>query len=77
LESEPASGAQFVDRGWHSDWAKHLRLADGSQFGFDAHAVWMTEAEARHLRETETRGPQDEGKEPPWVNGIPPLLPPK
>jgi hypothetical protein len=74
LETEPARGAQFIEWGFYK-YAKHLKLADGRWFGFEAHGIWMTQDEAAYeLRRARTGVPDDDS--PPWVNGIPPLFPP-
>ena len=71
LETEAATGAQFINWGFY-EYAKHLKLSDGSNFGFEAHGIWMTEAEMKCIL-----GRRREETPPPWVNGIPPMLPPK
>jgi hypothetical protein len=75
LETEPALGSQFIEWGFY-EYAKHLRLADGREFGFEAHGIWMTREEVEYkLRRV--RGTLGKDEQPPWVNGIPPRLPPK
>lgn len=75
LETEPELGSRFIEWGFY-EYAKHLELANGGQFGFEAHGIWMTqeEMEYQHRR---LRGMVAEDEEPPWVNGLAPLLPPK
>lgn len=68
-ETDPASGKQFVDWGFYT-YAEHLRLRDGTRFAFEAHGIWLTEAEAAYLCSNAQQGPA------PWVNGIKPRLPP-
>jgi hypothetical protein len=75
LETEPAPGWQFVEWGFYK-YAEHLRLTTGERFGFEAHGIWMTEGEAAYLRRR-VLSESSKGESPPWVNGIPPRLPPK
>lgn len=75
LETEPALGSQFIEWGFY-EYAKHLRLADGREFGFEAHGIWMTREEVE-CKIRRVRGTLGKDEQPPWVNGIPPLLPPK
>ena len=68
-ETEPASGKQFVDWGFYA-YAEHLRLTDGTGFRFEAHGIWLTDAEVAYISGSNPRGPA------PWVNGIEPRFPP-
>lgn len=52
------------------DIADTVKLTNGKRFYVEAHNVWFTEEEAMALDE------DDEG-DIPWLNGIPPQLPPK
>jgi hypothetical protein len=68
-ETIPASGKQFVDWGFYT-YAEHLPLTDGTRFDFEAHGTWLTADEIAHWMKD---GAHDAT---PWLNGIPPLLPP-
>lgn len=72
LETSPASGSAFIEWGFYK-YSKHLKLSDGQAFGFDAHGVWLTSVEIDYM----VHEPAPESTEAPWVNGIPPRLPPK
>ena len=48
-------------------------LTNGKKFAMDAHGIWMTLPEADTLFNDM---PIDD-EQPPWVNGMPPLFPPK
>ena len=75
LETESAPGSQFIEWGFY-EYAKHLRLQDGRDFVFEAHGIWMTQEEAEYLTRR-LRGTAGAVEQPPWINGIPPRLPPK
>lgn len=70
LETEPAFGSQFIEWGFYR-YADHLRLANGTRFGFEAHGIWLSQEESDYLRHR--RGSWEHA---PWVNGIAPLIPP-
>lgn len=69
FETQSALGRQFVEWKFGSEWCKHLSLSCGMGFWFEPHGIWLTDAEARYLKNGR-RG------EPPWPEGIAPLLPP-
>lgn len=73
FESEPAPGWQFIEWGYY-EYSKHLRLTTGERFGFEAHGIWLTEAEMKYMSHR-WRGLAT--GQAPWVNGIPPNFPPK
>lgn len=71
LETEPATGQQFVQWGYYS-YSQHLLLTDGRSFGFDAHGIWLTETEIAFMQDHSV--PETESA---WENGIAPLFAPK
>ena len=71
LETESATGQQFIDWGYYT-YSQHLRLTDGRSFGFDAHGVWLTQTELEVLKD-----PHSRHGDTPWENGIAPLFAPK
>jgi len=73
LETEPASGSQFIEWGFYA-YADHLLLTNGQRFGFDAHGIWLVETEIQGLRDD--KSPR-EGDQSFWINGIAPNFPPK
>ena len=75
LETESALGSQFIEWGFYN-YAKHLKLTNGDEFGFEAHGIWMTRDEGKYML-TRSKGNVGKSEQPPWVNGIAPRLPPK
>jgi hypothetical protein len=69
--SEPATGAQI--RNWQCGQAQ--MTIRGTMFVLDAHGVWMTVAEMRYIFSRRLATPKP--SPPAWVNGLPPLFPPK
>lgn len=51
---------------------KYVELEDGNKFLLEAHGAWLTLEEGEYL----FRGATSSAS-PPWVNGIPPSLPPE
>jgi hypothetical protein len=66
FETEPVAGSKLIKWGYY-DHCEHLKLTSGGRYGFEAHGIWLTNAELNSLDETE----------PVWVNGLPPHFPPK
>ena len=51
--------------------AKAVKLTDGTSFGVEAHGVWLTSEECAAFER------QVAWDQMPWLNGRPPVLPPK
>lgn len=72
LETTPAPAKAFLAWGVEG-YAKHLKLRNGQDFGFDAHGVWLTDSEQQYM----ATGQSWSNQNAPWVSGIPPKLPPR
>jgi len=59
---------ELLKRGDLLGIAEHVTLNDGRPYSTEAHGVWFTPEEGEAW---------NKGEEVPWLNGLPPLLPPR
>lgn len=75
LQSKVYSGARLQRFGRERFCSTDIQTADGRSFGLDPHDIWMTQEEAEYWRANHSQAALD-SPQAPWVNHLPPQLPP-
>lgn len=77
LVSEPHLGRDLKQWVNELTLTKYVSLEGGGKFVEEAHGGWLTQEEFEYWRLSEDARMHLPESDPPWVNGKPPLLPPK
>ncbi|SEL50831.1 hypothetical protein SAMN05444354_106254 [Stigmatella aurantiaca] len=62
---------ELLLKGDYEGISQAVQLTNGCSFAVEAHGIWLTEEEIAVLE-----GDEDE-ENVPWLNGLPPIFPPK